>query len=90
MALPIYDTISVIIQRLLKKASPFEAKRDHFHHCFNRKRPVKIVYYVTMLNILFGAIGLFLKSFEIHDGYSLGIFLILFIIFLTWKLKSKH
>lgn len=32
LGLPLMDTISVMVRRLLKGSSPFTADRDHFHH----------------------------------------------------------
>ena len=88
MALPIYDTIAVMIQRTLKGFSVLEAKRDHFHHSFNIKNPKKIIIFATTINISFGTTGLLLKKYNVYDGYSLIIFTFISIIYLYWKLNN--
>jgi len=34
LMLPIYDAVSMMVRRLLKRRSPFEADREHLHHIF--------------------------------------------------------
>jgi len=34
LMLPIYDAVSMMVRRLLKRRSPFEAVREHLHHIF--------------------------------------------------------
>jgi UDP-GlcNAc:undecaprenyl-phosphate GlcNAc-1-phosphate transferase len=35
-AIPIYDCVTVVIRRILRKRSPFAPGRDHFHHLLRR------------------------------------------------------
>jgi UDP-GlcNAc:undecaprenyl-phosphate GlcNAc-1-phosphate transferase len=34
LMLPIYDAVSMMVRRLLRRRSPFEADREHLHHIF--------------------------------------------------------
>lgn len=34
LALPLFDTVGIMLRRLLKGRSPFRADREHFHHAF--------------------------------------------------------
>jgi UDP-GlcNAc:undecaprenyl-phosphate GlcNAc-1-phosphate transferase len=34
LMLPIYDAVSMMVRRLLKRRSPFEADKEHLHHIF--------------------------------------------------------
>jgi UDP-GlcNAc:undecaprenyl-phosphate GlcNAc-1-phosphate transferase len=34
LMLPIYDAVAMMVRRLLKRRSPFEADREHLHHIF--------------------------------------------------------
>lgn len=34
LMLPIYDAVSMMVRRMLKRRSPFEADREHLHHIF--------------------------------------------------------
>ena len=77
-----------MIQRTIKGIPVFKAKRDHFHHSFNIQDPQKIIIFASLLNITFGATGLLLKKYNVHDGYSFIIFSLTSIVYLFWKLKN--
>lgn len=34
IALPLFDTVAIMLRRILKKRSPFSADREHLHHAF--------------------------------------------------------
>lgn len=59
LAIPLFDTVSLIISRGLRGHHPFKADRDHIHHVLMRAglndRQVAIV--VIMLSCLLGGIG---------------------------------
>ncbi|MFK5976102.1 MAG: MraY family glycosyltransferase [Sulfurovum sp.] len=77
-ALPILDTMIVMIRRKLKGGSAFQADRCHLHHiilnCFTNSTP-KTVIFIFLLQLLYIFIGLSVDSRI--DGLSL---LILFIL----------
>jgi UDP-GlcNAc:undecaprenyl-phosphate GlcNAc-1-phosphate transferase len=59
LAVPILDTVSLILTRLRNGKSPFEASRDHIHHILQRSglsdRQVSIV--VIMASFVIGGVG---------------------------------
>lgn len=62
LAYPALSTIRVMVSRVLRKVSPFEADRDHLHQllvdgrCFNIGQTVVLL---TGLNLLMGSIGIY-------------------------------
>jgi UDP-GlcNAc:undecaprenyl-phosphate GlcNAc-1-phosphate transferase len=59
LAVPILDTVSLILHRVRRGKSPFEASRDHVHHLLQRAgledRQVSIV--VIAASFLIGGVG---------------------------------
>jgi UDP-GlcNAc:undecaprenyl-phosphate GlcNAc-1-phosphate transferase len=59
-AVPLLDTVSIMIRRMTRGKSPFTPDRDHFHHIFqaagysNRK----VVFIIYLAQILFSSIGI--------------------------------
>jgi UDP-GlcNAc:undecaprenyl-phosphate GlcNAc-1-phosphate transferase len=78
LAIPLFDTVSLIISRGLRGHHPFKADRDHIHHVLMKAglndRQVAIV--VIMLSFLLGGIGvagwmLHLPDFVLVYGFML-------------------
>ncbi len=59
-ALPLIDTLSVMLRRLWMKRSPFRPDRHHLHHLFLRAgfRVQDTVLVLALAQLIFGAIGL--------------------------------
>jgi len=78
LAVPIVDTVTVMIKRVLKGRSPFHADKTHFHHTlvrfgFDKKRAVKIILSLSALLSLLGIIG---TVFRIAEYYLFSLFLV--------------
>ncbi len=83
LALPLMDTIVLLVKRPLKGLSPFHPGRDHLHHKlldmgFSNKRVVLSMYIVA---IIIGFIGLALHQQIITEGLDFFIFLGLFAVY---------
>ncbi len=78
LALPLFDTTSIIINRLLRGRSPLTADRRHFHHVLQGfgYSPRKTTYIMLLISTLFGAIGLTGFYWQVPEG-------ILFIMFIA-------
>jgi UDP-GlcNAc:undecaprenyl-phosphate/decaprenyl-phosphate GlcNAc-1-phosphate transferase len=66
LAVPVCDTIRVIIARLLRGKSPFKADNKHMHHLlirigFNRKRAVIIILLLSAFLAITAVAGSFLR-----------------------------
>ena len=66
LAVPVCDTIRLIIARLLRRKSPFAADNKHLHHLlirigFSRKRAVLIILMVSVLLAVLSVAGTLLR-----------------------------
>lgn len=62
LAYPALSTVRVMVSRVLRKVSPFEADRDHLHQLLVDERRFSIgqtVVLLTSLNLLMGSIGIY-------------------------------
>jgi len=88
LAVPLFDTVSIMLRRMLKGHSPFRPDRDHFHHVFqaagysNRKTLLIIIF----TQIVFAVAGIAGYKMGVPDSVMLLIYLILLGLFF-WALK---
>lgn len=92
-AVPILDTLVVMIRRIRRKQNPFKADKTHIHHIILKlhyNNIVKTTKILILLQVVFTYIGL---GFKVRDDILiLGIFIILFLLFysmLTPKQVNK-
>ncbi len=83
LAVPLMDTISLLIKRPLQNKSPFHPGRDHLHHIllnlnFSMKR---VVFSLYLTAIILGLIGIILYSQLLTESFFFLIFLLLFAIY---------
>jgi UDP-GlcNAc:undecaprenyl-phosphate GlcNAc-1-phosphate transferase len=95
LVVPVYDTLGVIVRRLLAGRSPFNADARHIHHLlvragFSVTGTIAILCGVALVGV---AIGLFVTWWVVPDWQVLGIFVIGWIIYLLavqWAWKQKR
>ncbi|MEX1197295.1 MAG: hypothetical protein WEB57_05485 [Pseudohongiellaceae bacterium] len=92
VAVPLIDTITLLIQRPLRGSSPFRAGRDHLHHRllemgFNRHQTVLILYGVAAL---LGSIGLTGHLLGVNESLMFLLFLVLFAMNFRYALLRHH
>lgn len=79
LGLPLLDTVSVMIRRLMRGSSAFTAGRDHFHHVLQdlglSRRYTLIV--LILLQLIFVAIGIFANSTDVPQFYFLWAFIVI-------------
>jgi UDP-GlcNAc:undecaprenyl-phosphate GlcNAc-1-phosphate transferase len=58
-AIPLADTLSLMLRRMLKGKSPFHPGRDHLHHILLRVgyRDCQVVMFIHLVAVLFGLVG---------------------------------
>ncbi len=83
-AIPILDTVVVMVRRIKKGLSPFSPDKTHIHHILLRffsKKVKKTVLFIILIQILFSLVGvmLALNSDKLSSGISSFIALIAFI-----------
>jgi UDP-GlcNAc:undecaprenyl-phosphate/decaprenyl-phosphate GlcNAc-1-phosphate transferase len=94
LAIPIFDTVSAIIRRLLKGQNINKPDKEHFHHQllkmkFSPRTTILIIYFIT---ILFSAVSIFYVLGDQKIAVVIYIALMLFLIFIVMKtdILFKH
>ena len=81
-AVPIMDTLIVMLRRLLYKKNPFHADKTHMHHIFLKHQQGdtrKTVLLVGLIQILFSYLGL---GFKVRDDiFILILYVLCFVLF---------
>jgi len=69
VALPVMDTVSLMLRRLLKRQSPFSADREHLHHLFMRAgySPAQASWMLVAVAFGIGGVGLILSVHGVPD-----------------------
>ena len=92
LAVPLIDTVSLLIKRPLRGVSPFHPGRDHIHHRLQRAgfshKQVVISLYSTA--IAFGLIGLAAARLQISESVMFIAFLAIFAVFMMWSKVFKR
>jgi UDP-GlcNAc:undecaprenyl-phosphate GlcNAc-1-phosphate transferase len=89
-ALPIFDAITLIIRRIIKRKSPLSADREHIHHIFLRAGYSynTTVYGIISLNILYAAIGIAGWYFGVPEPFMFIFLIICFSIHLYFVMHA--
>lgn len=82
LAIPLCDTVAVMLRRILHKQSPFKADRTHIHHVlqdlgFAVPVIVKILFFASLSFAVFGMAAILIM--HIPDSILFCLFLLLFI-----------
>ena len=101
-AIPIVDTLVVMIRRIRKGISPFSPDKTHIHHIllgFFSKKVKKTVLFLVLIQVLFSLVGLMLShsSKDLGEGIVsfialiafVGITIFFYIIFTGMKRRQK-
>lgn len=101
-AIPILDTIVVMVRRIKKGLSPFSPDKTHIHHIllqFFGKKVKKTVLFIALIQVLFSLVGLMLalNSDELSSGIAsivalvafVGITLFFYMIFTGMQKRQK-
>ncbi|ARU49442.1 putative undecaprenyl-phosphate N-acetylglucosaminyl 1-phosphate transferase [Sulfurospirillum diekertiae] len=81
-AIPILDTLIVMVRRIVNKQNPFKADQTHMHHIVLKQQNRHVVQTVMLIGIwqiLFTYIGLGFKVRD--DSYILVLFILCFVFF---------
>ncbi|MGV6851223.1 MAG: UDP-N-acetylglucosamine--undecaprenyl-phosphate N-acetylglucosaminephosphotransferase [bacterium] len=89
VALPLFDTISVMTRRMIAGISPFKADRKHLHHAFLLMglSPAGVQWLSISLAVLFSGIGIAGEFLQFKDAYMFYVILGLGLIFHFWMLS---
>ncbi len=95
IAIPLMDMAAIMIRRMRKGQSPFQADRDHLHHIFMRAgfSPRQTLSIITLVSIIFTSIGLLGEWLNIPEFIMFTSFLGLFVLYSyglqhSWRLTK--
>lgn len=95
LAIPLMDTISLMIRRVLRGRSPFEADREHLHHILLRAgfTPFQTVIIVYALSLMLAGIGVAGWWLGLPEYVMFYAFMVVFALYLygvlhAWKLMK--
>lgn len=71
VALPLMDTLRLIVDRKRRGVSPFQADRRHIHHILLNLHysPIRVIIMLTGFSSILGASGVFLYAHHVSDAY---------------------
>jgi UDP-GlcNAc:undecaprenyl-phosphate GlcNAc-1-phosphate transferase len=84
LALPLFDTVGIMLRRIIKGRSPFMADREHFHHVlllagYSVAQSVGIMAVLSMIGVMIGLTGIYFQVPDIGMFYLfLGVFSVYF------------
>ena len=83
LALPLMDAVAVLLVRPLRGKSPFQADRLHYHHQLLDKGfgVNQTLVFVLITQLIFIAVGLILRAYDVNENLQLASFLLLFLFY---------
>jgi UDP-GlcNAc:undecaprenyl-phosphate GlcNAc-1-phosphate transferase len=88
-ALPLMDTVGVMLRRIWLGKSPFRPDRHHLHHLFIRAgfRVCDVVLVATVMQIVLGLVGVVGLLLDVPDYLMFGLFLAVFAVYFLLILR---
>jgi len=94
-ALPLMDTVAIMLRRILKRQSPFAADREHLHHIVLRMgyRDRHALLFIVMVSVVLSGIGLWMEFTNVSEWKRYAGFFVLFGLYFfaihkIWKLSK--
>jgi UDP-GlcNAc:undecaprenyl-phosphate/decaprenyl-phosphate GlcNAc-1-phosphate transferase len=80
-ALPLFDSVCIMLRRLQRRRSPFNPDREHLHHAFHVAgySVDKTLNIIVSFALGLAVIGLASSLYQVPDALSFGLFMALFI-----------
>lgn len=95
IAIPLMDMAAIIIRRLRKGQSPFQADRDHLHHIFMRAGfcPRMSLIIIVFFSALYSVIGILGEVFQVPEAIMFYGFIAMFGVYMwginhAWRLSK--
>lgn len=92
-AIPLLDTVSLMLRRMLKGKSPFHPGRDHLHHILLRVgyTDSQVVHFIHLVAVACGLVGFFGWRWGVPDAVMFYSFMAVFALYCygvqhAWKL----
>ncbi len=90
VALPVFDTVTIMIRRLLRKQSPFKADAQHLHHLLVRSgMPVSVaIMTICSLAALGCVVGLLCRAYQVPDVVVALMFVVTGLVYLAFVSRA--
>ena len=95
LGIPILDTVSLMLRRMLKGKSPFSPGHDHLHHILLRAgfTVPQTTLFIISLTLALGMVGIGAEIYNIHEYVMFYSFILLSLVYFIgssreWKLKE--
>ncbi|HAM53578.1 MAG TPA: undecaprenyl/decaprenyl-phosphate alpha-N-acetylglucosaminyl 1-phosphate transferase [Nitrospiraceae bacterium] len=94
LAVPIVDTITLMLTRIIKGKSPFRADRNHLHHLLLRLglSKKKCVAVIILMSAFFSSVAIFGTILRIPEHYLFAIFVVYFFLYfgLSFYIRKRR
>ena len=89
LAVPICDSVSVMVRRMLRRCSPFRPDREHFHHLLQEAgySSGQAVALMVAISFAFGGVALLAERVEVPEY---GMFYLSMVIFAGYSVASAR
>jgi UDP-GlcNAc:undecaprenyl-phosphate GlcNAc-1-phosphate transferase len=95
MAIPIIDTVTIMLRRIKKGVSPFKADREHLHHFLIKSgySDNKSLFIVVAISLFLSLIGVWMETIGIPQWQSFLLFVFVLILYFyiithAWKVAK--
>ncbi len=92
LAIPLIDTFTIILRRIMNGKSPFKADREHLHHFFVRSgiSDRKALLIITVLSLIMALFGSWMQLNNVAEWKMFALFLFISLLYLltilyAWK-----
>ncbi len=85
LAVPICDSVSLMLRRVLRRRSPFTPDREHFHHLLQDAgfTTGQAVVLMLAISVAFGGIALFAERMRVPEHWMFWLSMVIFVAY-TW------
>jgi UDP-N-acetylmuramyl pentapeptide phosphotransferase/UDP-N-acetylglucosamine-1-phosphate transferase len=92
LIIPFFDTVRVLIIRILKRKSPFFPDKNHIHHIIKMTGldSVKVVAVILVINLTFFGVTILLKPYSENIILTVLVCMMVFLSFILEFIKSKY
>jgi UDP-GlcNAc:undecaprenyl-phosphate GlcNAc-1-phosphate transferase len=91
-AVPLIDTVAIMLRRIFKGQSPFKPDREHLHHFFMRVgySDRKALLLITVTSTLMAVIGIWSELNGVSEWKMFVLFVTIFLLYLFGIMHAWH
>ena len=92
LAIPLIDTFTIMLRRIINGRSPFKADREHLHHFFTRAgiSDRRVLVIISTLSLVIAFSGVWMQESNVKEWKMFALFLLILFLYLfgtmhAWK-----